>query len=224
MPAILHTLDGRRRRAHRRKHGCNRSRRPSAPTLPRQSLNRGAPRTVHPTGDCETTVAANDAMYAVPSRLSMVRGLCPRDCIRGVVGARQAHRGKRGQNRSRSTSASKAARRSHNHGASWTPPLTGGSETNVAAYDVTGAGNHTHTARLPHGSAETYPIATTVGGGVLDAPRLRDCRGGLVADGRRGRLQPRLTRRTWWHPPPNVSNPAGTARAPFVRARRLVGV
>ena len=49
VPAILHTLDGGSYRAHRRKHGCNRSRRPSAPTLPRQSRNRGAPRTVRPT-------------------------------------------------------------------------------------------------------------------------------------------------------------------------------
>ena len=170
MPAILHTLDGGSYGAHRRKRGCHRPRRPSAPTLPRQSLNRGAPRTVHPTGDCETNVAAYDAMYAVPSRLSMVRGLCPRDWMRGVVDARMAHRGKRGCGWSRRAGASNAARRSHNRGASMTPPLTGGSETNVAAYDVTGAGNHTHTARLPHGSAETYPIATTVGGGVLDAP------------------------------------------------------
>ena len=49
VPAILHTLDGGSYRAHRRKHGCNRPRRPSAPTLPRQSRNRGAPRTVRPT-------------------------------------------------------------------------------------------------------------------------------------------------------------------------------
>ena len=170
MPAILHTLDGGSYGAHRRKRGCHRPRRPSAPTLPRQSRNRGAPRTVRPTGGCETTVAAYDAMYAVPSRLSMVRGLCPRDWMRGVVDARMAHRGKRGCGWSRRAGASNAARRSHNRGASRTPPLTGGCETNVAAYDVTGAGNHTHTARLPHGSAETYPIATTVGGGVLDAP------------------------------------------------------
>ena len=49
VPAILHTLDGGSYRAHRRKHGCHRPRRPSAPTLPRQSRNRGAPRTVRPT-------------------------------------------------------------------------------------------------------------------------------------------------------------------------------
>ena len=85
-------------------------------------------------------------------------------------GRRRERRGKRGYSWSCRTDASNAARRSHDRGASRTPPLTGGSETNVAAWNVTDIENLTQTARQPHGSAETYPIATTVGGGVLDAP------------------------------------------------------
>ena len=63
--------------------------------------------------------------------------------------------------------------------------------------------------------ADTVVFLPPVRGGVLDAPWLRDCRGGLGADIRLDRLHPRLIRRTWWHPPPHVSNPAGTARAPL---------
>ena len=58
-------------------------------------------------------------------------------------------------------------------------------------------------------------LTTTVGGGVLDAPPSRDCRGGLVADVRRGRLHPRLMRRARWRPPPHISNHTGTARTLF---------
>ena len=54
----------------------------------------------------------------------MVRGLCPRDWMRGEVDARRARCGWRGQSRSGRTSASNAARRSHQRGASRTPPLT----------------------------------------------------------------------------------------------------
>ena len=96
VPAILHTLDGGSYRAHRGKHGCNRSRWPSAPTLPRQSRNRGAPRTVRPTS------------WQQNERCGMERNGC-----------RQSQ---------------------------------------------------TINSRPPHGSAETYPQATAVGGGVLDAP------------------------------------------------------
>ena len=56
-----------------------------------------------------------------------------------------------------------------------------------------------------------------VRGGVLDAPRSRECRGGLDADVRADRLHPRFPRCATSRPPPNASNPAGTARAPFVR-------
>ena len=65
--------------------------------------------------------------------------------------------------------------------------------------------------------ANTYVSLTPVRGGVLDAPWLRYCRGRLGADVGRGRLRRRLIRRAQWHPPPNVSYPAGTARAPFGR-------
>ena len=53
-----------------------------------------------------------------------------------------------------------------------------------------------------------------VRGGVLDAPRLRDCRG-VGADGRRGRLRRRLMRRVRFCLLPNVCDFAGTARAPI---------
>ena len=100
----------------------------------------------------------------------MVRGRCPRDCIRWAMDARRAHRLYCGQNRSRPTDASDLARQSHGRGAPRTVHPTGGCETNVAAWNVTGVENHTQTARPPYGSDETYLLATTVGGGVPDAP------------------------------------------------------
>ena len=57
-------------------------------------------------------------------------------------GRRRAHLLYRGQNRSRPTSATNLPRQSRDRGASRTPPPTGVSETNVAAYDVTGALSH----------------------------------------------------------------------------------
>ena len=42
--------------------------------------------------------------------------------------------------------------------------------------------------------ADTYVAYSPVRGGVLDTPRLRDCRAALDASVRRGRLQPRLLR------------------------------
>ena len=42
--------------------------------------------------------------------------------------------------------------------------------------------------------ADTYVYLLPVRGGVLDAPRLRDCRGEMGADGRRGRLHSRYPR------------------------------
>ena len=68
--------------------------------------------------------------------------------------------------------------------------------------------------------ADTYVSHPPVRGGVLDAPRSRDCRGGVVAAVRLGRLYPRLIRCAHFRPPPHVFDPAGTARAPFLRARR----
>ena len=68
--------------------------------------------------------------------------------------------------------------------------------------------------------ADTYVAQPPVRGGVLDAPRSRDRRGGLGADGRRGQLQPRFLRCVRWRPPPNVCDFAGAARAPFLPARR----
>ena len=65
--------------------------------------------------------------------------------------------------------------------------------------------------------AATFVSLLPVRGGVLDAPRSDYCRGGLGAAVRRGRLHPRHLRRARLRLPPHVSNPAGTARAPFVR-------
>ena len=66
--------------------------------------------------------------------------------------------------------------------------------------------------------ADTYVAQPPVRGGVLDAPRSRDRRGGLVADVRHGRLHPRHPRCVCLRPPPNVCYFAGAARAPFGRS------
>ena len=69
--------------------------------------------------------------------------------------------------------------------------------------------------------ADTVVFLAPVRGGVLDAPRLRDCRGGLGADVWRGRLRRRLMRRVRLCLLPNVCDFAGTARAPLVRRSEL---
>ena len=66
--------------------------------------------------------------------------------------------------------------------------------------------------------ADTVVFLPPVRGGVPDAPRSRDRRAALDAPVRRDRLYPRLPRCARFRPLPNASNPAGTARAPFVRA------
>ena len=63
--------------------------------------------------------------------------------------------------------------------------------------------------------ADTYVSLLPVRGGVLDAPRSCYRRGGLDAPVRRDRWHPLLIRRARFRPPPNICNPAGTARAPF---------
>ena len=90
-----------------------------------------------------------------PHASPKVRGRCPRYYIRWTVDARRAHRGKRRCNQSRRPSAPTLPRRSLNRGAPRTVHPTSSSETGLAAYNVTGAGNHTQTALPPHGSAET---------------------------------------------------------------------
>ena len=64
-------------------------------------------------------------------------------------------------------------------------------------------------------NAAAFVSHLPVGGGVLDAPRSRDCRGRLDATVGPARQHPRRPRCARLHPPPNVSNPAGAARAPF---------
>ena len=166
----MHTWGSKRYRAHRIKRRCNRSRRTGAPNPPRQSHNHGAPRTVHPTAGSETNVAGYMTTDWVISRPTKGARAVPAGLNTLDGERRRAHRGKHGCHRSRSTAASNEARRSRDRGASRTPPLTGNSETNVAAWNVTGIENLTQTAHISHGSAETYPHATTVGGGVPDAP------------------------------------------------------
>ena len=158
------------RRAHRGCRGCNRSCQPSASNPPRQSsYGRGVE-------DAAPTVGAKHALRNVMKRVlfphvsQMVRGLCPRNINRWSANTRLTHRGWHGCNRSSRTAASNAARRPHQRGASRTPPLTGSSDTKLAAYNAAGAVNYAQTTRPFHGSAETYPHAHPVGGGVPDAP------------------------------------------------------
>ena len=63
--------------------------------------------------------------------------------------------------------------------------------------------------------AATYVSLSPVRGGVLDAPRSRDCRGGLDALVRRDRQHPRHPRRARLPPPPTYHIPRIPARAPF---------
>ena len=63
--------------------------------------------------------------------------------------------------------------------------------------------------------ADTYVSLTPVRGGVLDAPWLRNCRGEVGASARPDQPHPRHPRCARFRPPPNICNPAGTARAPF---------
>ena len=68
--------------------------------------------------------------------------------------------------------------------------------------------------------AETFVSLPPVRGGVLDAPRSCDRRAALDASVRRDQLYPRFPRRSRLRPSPHVFDPAGTARAPFLRANR----
>ena len=65
--------------------------------------------------------------------------------------------------------------------------------------------------------ADTMVSLLPVRGGVLDAPRSCDRRGGVGADGRRDRWHPRYPRHTRLRSPLHVSYPAGTARTPLAR-------
>ena len=85
MPAELHTLGGGRWRAHRGWCGCNR---PCGTTSSNQTRQSSGARDVEDAasyGGRETKAAAYDTAGAVPSRLPMVRGLRPRDMMRGAV-------------------------------------------------------------------------------------------------------------------------------------------
>ena len=127
--------------------GATRQALTGASNAARQSRKHGASRTPPLTGGCETNVAAYNAADAITSRPPMVRGLCPRDCIRGAVDTRRVHRGWRGCNRSRRTVAANAPRRSLDRGAPRTVRPTGGSVTRLAAYNATGVINCTSRLR-----------------------------------------------------------------------------
>ena len=124
----------------------------------------------------------------------------------------RAHRIKRGRNRSRSTSAANLPRRSHDRGAPRTVRPTGNCVSNVAVHNVTCTENYTHTARPAHGSAETYPHATTVGAASPTPLPLDNRRRGFVAEryvSRRRAHRPRCAVRrstdgAGFHAPPHL--------------------
>ena len=127
------------RSSHRGRRGCGRSGQTTAANPTPAFIRTRGVEDAAPYGGCETYAAAYGAADAVSPRLPMVRGLRPRDWMRWAVDARSAHRLPRGQNRSSRTAAANAARQSRKHGASRTPPLTGGCETYAARCDETGA-------------------------------------------------------------------------------------
>ena len=116
-------------------------------TRPGNHPAHGASRTPPLTGGCETNVAAYNAADAITSRPPMVRGLCPRDCIRGAVDVGGRTVGNAGATRQALTGASNPPRQSRDHGAPRTVHPTGGSETGLAAYNATGVINRTSRLR-----------------------------------------------------------------------------
>ena len=99
-------------------------------------------------------------------------------------------------------------------------PLSHGAERRDSSpfRGAEGWGGDCHLCASVYHDADTFVSRPPVRGGVLDAPRSRDRRGGLDAAVRPDQPHPRRPRCVRLPPPPNVSNPAGTARAPF-RAR-----
>ena len=150
VPAGLDTLDGGGYRAHRRKCGCHRSRRPSAPTLPRRSRDRGAPRTVRPTGWRASNALAYDVMCAVPSRLTKGARAVPAILHTLDGGSYRAHRRKHGCNRSRQPSAPTLPRQSRNRGAPRTVRPTGRQRNERCGIQRNGCDKLYLTASLKH--------------------------------------------------------------------------
>ena len=193
------------RRAHRGWRGCCWSRQTTAPNPPRQSGSRGASRTP------PLTVGVIRTLQHVWSgcgsrRLPMVRGLCPRNCIRWVVDARRAHRGKRGCHWSRRPSAPTLPRRSRNRGAPRTVHPTCSSETGLAAYIATGAENHTSRLRknVPYrtprrGRRPRRPLSWMTD----DVIAMRKCSPHIVGRTVPG-APPSDDRRRWFHAPPHL--------------------
>ena len=145
----------------------------------------------------------------------MVRGLCPRNCIRWAVGARMAHRWKRGCYRSGHTAAPNSARQSRDGGAPGTVRPTGCVES-ISAEPTSSViqrkgrrgrrplrgvhvGMFQRSREVQFSTHVTFYAASPVtlppvGGGVLDAPWSLDCRAALDASIRPDRLHPRLIR------------------------------
>ena len=127
------------RQAHRGKRGQNRSSLTDASNPPRQSSGGRGVEDAAPYGGCETYSAAYDVTGVVPSRLTNGARAVPAGYVSLGGGRHRVRRGKRGCHWPRRPSAPTLPRRSRNRGASRTPPLTGDSETNVSAWNVTDA-------------------------------------------------------------------------------------
>ena len=182
MPAGLDACGGRRYRAQREKRGCRRSRRTSATqgrarrrggaqNRRRLSTDGGAPGTVRPTtcGEC----------FRIANTSSVIRrkGRRGRRPLRWIVAWDDGLR----------YCAAPTLPQPLSHGPTGrdSSPFRG-AEGWVEICGVYACVYH---------DADTYVSLPLVRGGVLDAPRLRECRGGMVADVRRGQLHPRFLRR-----------------------------
>ena len=186
VPAKSHTLGGGRYREHRGKRGCKRSRRTSAAGQARQTRNARA------------GVKIGCRVQPAPS-----------------VDRRTAHRGRCALRRVGNVSALQIRHPSSNgRGVGDAAPYGvcvwvcfSGAVRWAGSLDV----DPTHVTSY----AATFVSLSPVRGGVLDAPRLRDCRGWLGAPVRRDRWHPCFPRCARLCPPPSTFNPAGTARAPL---------
>ena len=142
-----------------------------APNPPRQSSNARGVEDAAPYGGCETNVAAYNAAGAIPSRLTNGARAVPAE-LHTLGGGREA-------GAPWVTRVQSATPNSCNEPGPAVPRPRGVED--AAPYgrlrnerfrvEHNGHGQtYTLNIRTPHGSAETYPLAATVGGGVLDAP------------------------------------------------------
>ena len=105
------------------------------------------------------------------------------------------------------------------------PTHTVGEGFHALPYGVSGkvsATNPCHPSTEGRGVGDAAPYGVCVGVGVSIMPPLAAIRAGLCAPVRPDRLYPRHLRCVRLPPPPNASNPAGAARAPFLRASHVI--